>query len=113
MPGMKPRFALELTNDAISLLERAGDAWVRIGEAQLSDPGLDRQLDALRQLAEARAPEGFITKLILPNSQILYLDVPDHAAVDLRSAHDMQSLLGVRFQARVATASMVSQPSWS
>ncbi len=75
MLEMKPRFALDLTNDAIGLLERAGDAWVRIGRADLSDPALDQQLATLRQLAEARAPTGFVTKLILPNSQILYLEV--------------------------------------
>lgn len=75
MLGMKPRFALDLTNDAISLLERAGDAWVRIGQVDLSDPALDSKLNGLRQLAEARAPEGFVSKLILPNSQILYLEV--------------------------------------
>ena len=75
MLEMKPRFALDLTNDAFGLLERAGDVWVRIGRADLSDPDLDQQLASLRHLAEARAPTGFVTKLILPNSQILYLEV--------------------------------------
>lgn len=72
---MKPRFALDLTNEAVSLLERAdGGGWIRIAHAVLSDPMLAARLSDMRALAERLAPEGFFTKLILPNSQILYLE---------------------------------------
>ena len=70
---MKPRFALDLSNDAIRLLERQAEGWAEIGCADLSDPRLDRRLATLRSLAESLAPEGFCSKLILPNSQILYM----------------------------------------
>lgn len=75
---MKPRFALDLSNEAIRLLERQAEGWAEIGSADLSDPRLDRRLATLRSKAEAQAPDGFCTKLILPNSQILYmtLDAP-------------------------------------
>lgn len=75
---MKPRFALDLSNEAIRLLERQAEGWAEIGSADLSDPRLDRRLATLRSRAEAQAPDGFCTKLILPNSQILYmtLDAP-------------------------------------
>jgi hypothetical protein len=72
---MKPRFAVDLTNEAICLLERTGDGWVRIARADLDDPEIEVRLVEMRQKAEALAPEGFFTKLVLPNSQILYLEV--------------------------------------
>lgn len=71
---MKPRFALDLTDDVIGLLERSGDMWRRIGTADLGSPDMDTELAALRRLAEDRAPDGFFTKLILPNAQILYFE---------------------------------------
>ncbi|MCX8509918.1 MAG: hypothetical protein ORN49_13750, partial [Rhodobacteraceae bacterium] len=81
---MKPRFALDLTHDAVGLLERTAAGWVRIGRALLDDPSLGDQLAGMRALAEARAPEGFTSKLILPNSQILYFETdapgPDQAS---------------------------------
>lgn len=92
---MKPRFALDLSHEAVSLLERAAGGWVRIGRALLDDPSLGDQLAGMRALAQVRAPEGFISKLILPNSQILYfeLDAPgaDQAA---RRARIQEALVG-------------------
>lgn len=72
---MKPRFALDLSHEAVSLLERAAGGWVRIGRALLDDPSLGDQLAGMRALAQVRAPEGFVSKLILPNSQILYFEM--------------------------------------
>jgi type IV pilus biogenesis protein PilP len=72
---MKPRFALELSNDAISLLERAANGWRRLGRAALDAADLGERIEGLQALASSLAPEGFATKLILPNSQILYLDI--------------------------------------
>jgi hypothetical protein len=80
---MKAKFALDLTNDAVALLERDNGGWMRLGDARFDDPDLENRLAALRSLAEARAPTGFVTKLIIPNSQILYFDCqvtgPDQA----------------------------------
>lgn len=101
MPGMKPRFALDLTNDAIGLLERTGDGWVRIARADLDDPEIEHRLLDLRRTAETLAPEGFFTKLILPNSQILYLEVeapgPDRSSrrMQIRKALEGRTPYGV------------------
>lgn len=73
---MKPRFALDLTNDTISLLERSHGGWTKIGATGLDVPDLDGEMARLRCLMETRAPGGFCSKLILPNSQILYVEVP-------------------------------------
>ncbi|MCY1125461.1 hypothetical protein OU426_01220 [Frigidibacter sp. RF13] len=91
---MKPRFALELTNEAVSLLERGPDGWVRLGEAAFDAEDFDARLAMLREIAQKRAPEGFTSKLILPNSQILYFECqvtgPDQATrrAEIRAALD-------------------------
>ena len=72
---MKPRFALDLSNESVALLERSGSRWTMIGKLALDSPDLMVDLGRLRVLMEARAPGGFCTKLILPNSQILYLEL--------------------------------------
>ena len=80
---MKARFALDLTNDAVALLERGADGWLRLGEARFDDPALEGRLADLRAMAEARAPDGFVSKLIIPDAQILYFECqvtgPDQA----------------------------------
>ncbi|MCU9849055.1 hypothetical protein OEZ60_13690 [Defluviimonas sp. WL0024] len=72
---MNPRFALNLGHDSVSLLGRVPDGWSELGRAGFDDPDLERTLADLRAQAEAMAPEGFTTKLILPASQILYTEV--------------------------------------
>lgn len=72
---MKPRFAFDLTNETIGLLERTAEGWARIGATALDAPDLDGRMAGLRHEMETRAPEGFCSKLILPNSQILYLEI--------------------------------------
>jgi len=72
---MKPGFALDLTHDAIGLLQRAPRGWVAVGRVDLSDPDLGAMLNKLRRTAKRLSPEGFATKLILPDTQILYLEV--------------------------------------
>ena len=55
---MKPRFALDLTNDTISLLERSHGGWTKIGATGLDVPDLDGEMARLRGLMETRAPGG-------------------------------------------------------
>lgn len=75
---MKPNFALDLSHDGISLLYRANGRWSLVGEVKLDDPAMGTKLAELRSQAEALADGDFFTKLIIPNSQILYttLDAP-------------------------------------
>ncbi|MDH3265010.1 MAG: hypothetical protein OEM24_13560, partial [Paracoccaceae bacterium] len=72
---MKPDFALDLSLEAIALLHRAKRGWEEVGEARLDDPRLKGRLNALRAAALAECPDGMTTKLILPESQVLYTTV--------------------------------------
>ena len=72
---MKPGFALTLSDDGIRLLHRAGNGWTPVGDADLEDDALEDTLRFLRKTAAALAPEGVTSKLVLPNSQILYTEI--------------------------------------
>ena len=72
---MKPTFALDLTREAIGLLHRTPKGWLSIGEVAFDAPDLSEALDYLRKTALGLSPLGVATKLILPNSQILYTEV--------------------------------------
>ena len=72
---MKPSFALTLSHDGISLLHRAKHGWRRIGSAAFDDPALPDTLSYLRGTASGLEPHGIATKLVLPNSQILYTEI--------------------------------------
>ncbi len=76
---MKPTFALDFRNDAITLLHRVPRGWQPIGHVALDAPDLDEALSYLRATALGLSPRGMVTKLIIPNSQILYtqVTVPD------------------------------------
>jgi hypothetical protein len=69
---MTPDFALNLSLDGISLLHRTKAGWAILGEVSLDDPDLARGLDQLRELAIAYGGPQFVTKVIVPNSQVLY-----------------------------------------
>ncbi len=72
---MKPTFALDLTRDAVGLLHRTPKGWLSIGEVAFDAPDLAEAMDYLRKTALGLSPMGVATKLILPNSQILYTEV--------------------------------------
>ncbi|MGQ0566359.1 MAG: translation initiation factor 2 [Gemmobacter sp.] len=72
---MKPNFALNLTHEAIVLLHRTARGWMAIGEAALDSADLSDALGYLRASALGLSPQGVTTKLILPNSQVLYTEV--------------------------------------
>jgi len=78
---MKPNFALDLSFDGIALLHRAGEEdWHVVGEVALDTSNLEGDLAALRARAQALAPSGMATQLIIPEEQIRYLDLPAAAA---------------------------------
>ena len=72
---MKPNFALNLLPDGIVLLHRAKEGWHNIGEVSLEDADWPEKLGFLRKTASALEKNGVCTKLIIPNSQILYTSV--------------------------------------
>lgn len=73
---MKPNFALSLSFDGIGLLRRAYMGWHQVGEVDLDQPDLSKALADLRLQAEKFAPSGFTSKLVIPDGQIKYLDLP-------------------------------------
>ena len=72
---MKPNFALDLTDDTITLLHRGAEAWSHVGQTKFARDDLEQALEALRQEALALAPEGITSKIVIPDSQILYTEV--------------------------------------
>lgn len=72
---MKPTFALDFRNDAITLLHRTPRGWQLVGQVALDAPDLDEALSYLRATALGLSPRGIVTKLVIPNSQILYTQV--------------------------------------
>ncbi|PFG64551.1 hypothetical protein AXZ77_3192 [Thioclava sp. ES.031] len=69
---MKPDFALILSHDGIALVHRAKEGWTLLGEAALEGDDPMAEVTALRDKARAQAPRGFTSKLVLPDTQILY-----------------------------------------
>jgi hypothetical protein len=72
---MKPTFALDLTRDAVALLHRTPKGWLSVGEVAFDAPDLDEALEYLRKTALGLSPMGMATKIVLPNSQVLYTEV--------------------------------------
>jgi hypothetical protein len=72
---MKPSFALTLSNEKVGLLHRSAQGWHPVGEVALSEPELPAALGYLRGSALGLEPQGLSCKLVIPNSEILYLTV--------------------------------------
>src|SRR6056297_2566984 len=80
---MKPNFALSLSSEGIGLLHRTGAShWHLVGEVALDSADLGADLAALRERAAALDPSGVTTKLVIPDEQIRYLDLPAGEAPD-------------------------------
>lgn len=91
---MKPNFALDLSHEGIRLLHRTKGGWSLVGSVALDDPDLARELEELRRSAAMLEAGGFTTKLVIPDSQVLYTTVsapgPDDIAreTQIRAALD-------------------------
>ena len=96
---MKPNFALGLTEHGITLWMRDANDWLRVGAVAMDAPDLDTQMQALVAKARALTSEPIVTKLVIPDEQVLYtrLDVaPDpqaiRAALDGRTPYPVEEL---------------------
>lgn len=69
---MKPAFALDFRNAAVSLLHRTPGGWHQVGRVAFDDPDMPAALGYLRSTALGLSPRGVATKLILPDDQILF-----------------------------------------
>ncbi len=102
---MKPTFALDLSRESIGLLHRTPKGWLPLGEVAFDAPDLAEALDYLRKTALGMSPMGMATKVVIPNSQILYTEVhapgPSRdekrrqimAALDGRTPYDVADLV--------------------
>ena len=72
---MKPSFALNLSPDGISLLRRVTGGWRRVDDVALDDPELSDKLKIMRRTAASLENGRMATKLVVPNSQILYTTI--------------------------------------
>lgn len=71
---MTPKLALDLSEDGISLLHRLpnGKGWEKVGFANIDSDTLTNDLKRLRKIAIDLEGKNFSTKLIIPESQLLY-----------------------------------------
>jgi len=90
---MKPSFALNLSLDGISLLHRAGSVWVNVGDVSIDSEDLAAELSMLRKSAANLSPAGITSKLVLPNSQILYASLEDPGEDDAKRHAAIQKAL--------------------
>lgn len=72
---MKPSFALSLSFEGISLLHRAAGGWRNVGDVGLDSTDLKTELAKIHAKALLLEPDGFSSKIIIPNEQIRYLSV--------------------------------------
>lgn len=73
---MKPQFALNLSFDDIALLLRGHEGWLVIDEVSLESKHLDQDLKNLITRAGDFSAAPVKTKVIIPNEQIKYLEIP-------------------------------------
>ena len=72
---MIPSFALSLSFEGISLLQKAAGGWRLVGDVAVDSPDLTRDLAALRDKAAALADGELRCKVIIPNDQVRYVSV--------------------------------------
>ncbi|MEY8098200.1 hypothetical protein AB9F29_12355 [Falsihalocynthiibacter sp. S25ZX9] len=93
---MKPSFALNLSHEGIRLFSRATGGWRLVGETDLDTPDLAETLAYLRNKATKLSGSGLSSKLILPNSQILFTSLtaqgPDDASREAQIREALRDL---------------------
>ena len=77
---MKPDFALSLSMEGIALMCRSKTGWHLIGDVPLEHRDLGEALAALRDEADVLSGGDAACKLVLPNDQIKYLQIPAAAS---------------------------------
>lgn len=93
---MKPNFALGLTDDGITLWQRDATGWLRVGAVAPDTEDMNAQMQGLAKIASALAPEGVRTKLVVPDEQILFCDLPVSARNREMQGHEIRAQLAGR-----------------
>ncbi|WP_424969396.1 hypothetical protein [Dinoroseobacter sp. S76] len=101
---MKPSFALLLSQDGLVLCHRTSDGWLRVGEVLLTAKDVAGELAALRtralEIAKDQKLGPLVTKLVLPNSEILY----DTISVEGVTSPDYDAVIRERLDGRTPYA---------
>ena len=92
---MKPNFALSLSFDSISLLQRAETGWSVLGNVNFKKDDLTPKIGRLRKQALGLDPSAAQVKLVIPNEQIKYLTLarPKNALID-----DIEALINAHLK---------------
>ena len=92
---MKPNFALSLSFDSISLLQRAETGWSVLGDVNFQKDDLTPKISRLRKQALGLDPTAAQVKLVIPNEQIKYLTLarPKNALID-----DIEALINAHLK---------------
>ncbi len=93
---MRPDFALSLSSEGLSLLQRFGSNWILLDQVYLADADFDGRMEALRTAAMERSRNASQVKLVIPNDQIKYysLSRPKDARPD-----DIETMIQLSLQA--------------
>ncbi|MGB1154619.1 MAG: hypothetical protein ACPG4F_10625, partial [Paracoccaceae bacterium] len=92
---MKPNFALSLSFDSISLLQRAETGWSVLGDVNFQKDDLTPKISRLQKQALSLDPTAAQVKLVIPNEQIKYLTLarPKNALID-----DIEALINAHLK---------------
>src|SRR6056300_2004823 len=69
-------FALLLSREGITLAHRTAGGWVSLGHVPLMDKQFSERLAELHAKGHEIAGDGFSTRIVLPDDQIKYLNLP-------------------------------------
>ena len=83
--AMKPDFALNLSFDGITLLQKVRGGWAELGKAGL-DGDLPAEMTRMRDAANAAGSADLSVKLVIPDDQIKFLDRDAPAGADPETA---------------------------
>lgn len=73
---MKPNFALGMSEAGVTLWQRAQKGWLRVGAVALDHPDMGAAFAEVVATARKLEPGQILTKLVIPDDQILYCRVP-------------------------------------
>ncbi|MCC5992109.1 MAG: hypothetical protein JJT99_06260 [Rhodobacteraceae bacterium] len=73
---MKPNFALGISETGVTLWQRAPQGWLRVGAVALDHPDMEAAFSEVVKTARKLEPGQILTKLVIPDDQILYCRVP-------------------------------------
>ncbi|WP_420860691.1 hypothetical protein [Algirhabdus cladophorae] len=88
---MKPSFALSLSADGIFLTQKLPDGWYILDSVDPTSADLKADMAQLQIKAAQASPDQLRTKLIIPNDQIKYIQIPINASSEAQRLDQIQT----------------------